>query len=194
MKRLEEKEVSPEGSNHVKLLQEENTYLREENKVNSEIIRMLSDKQNTYRCLHTSTTDTAVPEKQTLDEDTVPTKQTKTTDSWTNTDISNNKTDHASQDGNSLIISQLHHPSNEIKPKRIKANQSREICDKTKELKNLDHNHEYRNTVNKKVVTIVGDSISNGIDQSNESVCRMNLSKEELKIMQEQQQRIYTTI
>ena len=100
MKRLEEKEVSPDGSNHVKLLQEENTYLREENKVNSDIIRMLSDKQNTYRCLHTSTTDTAVPEKQTLDEDTVPTKQTKTTDSWTNTDISNNKTDHASQDGN----------------------------------------------------------------------------------------------
>ena len=107
LKRLEEKEVSPDGSNHVKLLQEENTYLREENKVNSDIIRMLSDKQNTYRCLHTSTTDTAVPEKQTLDQDTVPTKQTKATDSWTNTDISNNKTDNAPQDGNSLIISQL---------------------------------------------------------------------------------------
>ena len=61
--RLEEKEVSPKGSNHVKLLQEEITYLREKNKVKSDIIRMLSDKQNTYRCLHANTTDTAVPEK-----------------------------------------------------------------------------------------------------------------------------------
>ena len=57
---------------------------------------MLSDKQNTYRCLHTNTTDTAVPEKQTIDQDTMPTKLTKTTNSWTNTDISNSKTDHAS--------------------------------------------------------------------------------------------------
>ena len=57
---------------------------------------MLSDKQNTYRCFHTNTTDTAVPEKQTIDQDTMPTKPTKTTNSWTNTDISNSKTDHAS--------------------------------------------------------------------------------------------------
>ena len=66
-----------------------------------------------------------------------------------------------------LIISQLHHPSKEIKPKRIKENQSREICDKTKELKNLDQNHKYRNTVNKKALSIIGDSILNGIDQQN---------------------------
>ena len=54
----------------------------------------------------------------------------------------------------------------------MKENQSRKICDKTKELKNLDHNHKYRNTVIKKVVVIIGDSISNGIEQhglSNES-------------------------
>ena len=63
----------------------------------------MSDKQNAYRCLHTNTTDTAVPEKQTIDQDTIPTKPTKTTDSWTNTDISNNKTDRALQDGNSLF-------------------------------------------------------------------------------------------
>ena len=94
--------------------------------------------------------------KQIIDQDTVPTKPTKTTDSWTNRDISNKKTDHASPDRNSLIIPQLHW---------IKENQSREICDKTKELKNLDHNHKYWNTVNKKVVTIIDDSILNGIDQ-----------------------------
>ena len=86
----------------------------------SEMIRMLPDKQNTYRCLHTNTTDTAVPEKQTIDQDIIPTKRTKTIDSWTNTDISNSKTDHASQDRNSLIISQLRHPNKEIKPKRTK--------------------------------------------------------------------------
>ena len=131
----------------------------------SEMIRMLPDKQNTYRCLHTITTDTAVPEKQTIDQDIIPTKRTKTIDSWTNTDISNSKTDHASQDRNSLIISQLRHPNKEIKPKRTKKNQSREICDKTKELKNLDYNHRYRNTVNKKAVAIIGDSILNGIYQ-----------------------------
>ena len=168
-KRLEEKEASPEGNNLLKLLQEEISYLREENKVKSEIIKILSDKQNTWP---TNTTDAVVPEKQITDQDTIPTKPTKTTDSWTNTDISKNKTDHASPDGNSLIISQLHHPSKEIKPKRIKENQSREICDKTKELKNLDHSHKYRNTVNKKVVAIIGDSNLNGIDQhglSNES-------------------------
>ena len=107
-------------------------------------------QKNTYHCLHTNTADIAVPEKQTIDQDTIPTKPTKTTDSWTNTSISNNKTNHASQDGNALIISQFHHPSNEIKPKRIKEKQSREICDRTKELENLDHNHKYRITVNKK--------------------------------------------
>ena len=99
-------------------------------------------------------------------------KPTKTTDSWTNTDISNNKTDHTSQDRNSLIISQIYHPNKEIKPKRIKENQSREICEKTKEPKNLYYNHRYRNTVNKKAIAIIGDSILKGIDQhglSNES-------------------------
>ena len=44
-KRLEEKEVSPEGGNLLKLLQDETSYLRYENKVKSEIIRMLSDKK-----------------------------------------------------------------------------------------------------------------------------------------------------
>ena len=133
---------------------------------------MLSDKQNTYHSLHTNTSDAAVPEKQTIDQDIIPRKPTKTTDSWTNTDISNNKRDHPSQDRNSLIISQLHHPSKERKPKRIKENQSREICDKTKELKNLDYNHKYRNTMNKKAAAKICDSILNGVDQhglSNES-------------------------
>ena len=37
-------------------------------------------------------------------------------------------------------------------------------CDKTKELKNLDHNHTYRNIANKKAVPIIGDSILNGIN------------------------------
>ena len=49
-------------------------------------------QKNTYHCLHTNTTDIAVPEKQTIDQDTIPMKPTKTTDSWTNTNISNNKT------------------------------------------------------------------------------------------------------
>ena len=117
-KRLEEKEVSPEGSNFLKLLQEEISYLREKKKVKSEIVRILSDKENTYRCLHTNTTDKAVPEKQTIDQDTIPTRPAETTESWTNTDISNSKIGHFSQDGNSLIISQLHHPSKEIVKKR----------------------------------------------------------------------------
>ena len=43
-KRLEEMEVSPEGSNLLKLLQEAIPYVREENKVKSEIVRILSDK------------------------------------------------------------------------------------------------------------------------------------------------------
>ena len=47
----------------------------------------------------------------------------------------------------------------------MKENQSREICDKTKEIKNLDHNHKYRNTLSKKVLAIIDDSILNGIDQ-----------------------------
>ena len=123
----------------------------------SEKIRMLSDKQNNYPCLQTNATDTAVTEKQTIDQDTIPAKRIKITDSWTNTDISNNKTDHAAQDTNSLIISQLHHPNKEIKPKQIKENQSREICDKTKELKKLVHSYEYRNTINKKAGAIIGD-------------------------------------
>ena len=53
-KRSEQKEVSSEGGNLVKLLQEEITYLRDKNKVKSEIIRMLSDKQNTSLNLHTN--------------------------------------------------------------------------------------------------------------------------------------------
>ena len=98
----------------------------------SEIIRILSSKWNIYRCFHTNTTDTAVPKKQTIDQDTIPTKPTETTDSCTNTDISNKKTDHTSQDRMSLIISQLHHANKEIKPKQNKENQRREIRDKTK--------------------------------------------------------------
>ena len=43
-KRLEEKEVSPEGSNLLKLLQEEISYLRVENKVKSVIIRIPPEK------------------------------------------------------------------------------------------------------------------------------------------------------
>ena len=164
-KHFEQKEILPENNNLLKLLEGEISYLREEYKVKSEIITMLSDKQNTYRCLHTNTTDTAVSEKPTIDQDTIPTKPIKTTGTWTNMDISNNKRGHASRDGNSLIISQLHHPSKEIKPKRIKENQSREIWDKTKELKNLDHNHKYKNTANKKAVAIIGDSTLNYIDQ-----------------------------
>ena len=92
---------------------------------------MLSDKQNTYCCLHTNTTDTKVKKKN------ITTKPTKTTARWINTDISNKKRDHASEDGNSLTISQLHHLDKQIKAKLIKENQSREICDKTKELKNV---------------------------------------------------------
>ena len=72
---------------------------------------------------------------------------------------------------NQYINGTIYHPIKEIKPKRIKENQSREVCVKTKE-KILDHNHKYRNIVNKKAVTIIGDSILNGIDQhgfSNES-------------------------
>ena len=126
---------------------------------------MLSDKQNTYCCFHTNTTEAAVPEKQTIHQDIIPTKPTKTTDSWTNMDISNNKTNHTSQNGNSLIPSQRHHPSKEIKSKQIKENRSREICDKSKEFKKLDYNHKYRNTVNKKAVSIIGNSILNGINQ-----------------------------
>ena len=42
---------------------------------------MLSDKQNTYRCLHTNTMNTEVPEKQTIDQDTIVIKPTKITDS-----------------------------------------------------------------------------------------------------------------
>ena len=113
-----------------------------------------------------------ISRKTNSDQDTIPTKLTKTTDSWTNTDVWNKKAKHASEDGSSLTISQFHYPNKEIKSKRIKENQSREICDKTKELKNLDYNHKYRNTVNKKAAAKICDSILNGIDQhglSNES-------------------------
>ena len=123
-KRLEEKEVSPEGSNLLKLFQEKISYLREKNKGKSEIIKMLSDRQNTYHRLHTNTTDTR---KRNNRSRHYTNKPTKTTDSWTSTDISNNKTNHDSPDGNSLIISQLHHPSKEIMPKRIKENIQAEI-------------------------------------------------------------------
>ena len=43
-------------------------------------VKTLSSKQNTYRCLHTNTTGTAVLEKQTSDQDTIPTKPTKVED------------------------------------------------------------------------------------------------------------------
>ena len=92
-------------------------------------------------------------------------KPTKTTYSRTDTNTSNKKTDRTSHDGNLLAISQLRYPSKEIKPKQIKENQSRESCDKTKEQKNLDHNHKYINTVNKRAILIIGDSILNAIDQ-----------------------------
>ena len=124
---------------------------------------MLSDKQNTYLCLHTNRMDTAVLEKK------------------NNRSRHNNKkqqdqqkplilgiTDQASYDKNSLIISQFHHPF--INPKRMKENQNRKICDKTKELKDLDHNHKYRNIVNKKAVAIIGDSTLSGIDQHSLSI------------------------
>ena len=64
-----------------------------------------------------------------------------------------------------LTISRLHDPNKKIKSKQIKENQSREICDKTKQRKNLDHNHKYTNTVNRKAVAIMGDSILDDIDQ-----------------------------
>ena len=79
---------------------EEISYLREGSKVKLDVIRMLSDKQSTYCCFHTNTTEAAVPEKKTIDQDITPTKPTKTTDSWTNMDISNNKTNHTSKNGN----------------------------------------------------------------------------------------------
>ena len=120
LKKQGKKEGSSEGSSPVKLVQEEITYLREENKVKSEIVRMLSDKQNTFHCLHTNNRSRHY------------TNETyETTDSLPSTDKSNYNTDHASQDGNSLIFSQLH-LNKEIKPKRLKENQSREISDEKK--------------------------------------------------------------
>ena len=65
---------------------------------------MLSDKQNTYRCLHTNTTDTVVLEKQAIDQDTISTKPTNATGNCTKKDISNDKTDHAPPDRTLLII------------------------------------------------------------------------------------------
>ena len=66
-KRLEGKKVSAEVSNLLKLLQKQISYLREE-KVKSEIMRILSEKQNTCRCLHTNTTDTANTTNTTVPE------------------------------------------------------------------------------------------------------------------------------
>ena len=85
---------------------------------------MLSDKQNTYRWLHTNTTDTAVSEKHTIYY-TTPTKPTKTTDSWNNTDISNNKTDHPSQDENLLFLNFITPVKNKAKTNKRKSNQKR---------------------------------------------------------------------
>ena len=51
------------------------------NKVKSETIRMLPDRQNTSLCLHTNTTDTTVLEKQITDEATIAAKSTKSKDS-----------------------------------------------------------------------------------------------------------------
>ena len=59
--KFEEKELLTGGNNLLKLLQEEISYVREEKKVKAEIMRMLSDKQSTFLCLHTNTMDAAVP-------------------------------------------------------------------------------------------------------------------------------------
>ena len=146
-------------------MQEEITYLREiRNKKNAirqtKHLPLFERRYSGY----------GISRKTNSDQDTIPTKLTKTTDSWTNTDVWNKKAKHASEDGSSLTISQFHHPNKEIKSKRIKENQSREICDKTKELKNLDHNHN-RNTVHKKFIAFLFWMVLIYI------VCRMNLSK-----------------
>ena len=133
---------------------------------------MLSEKENTFCCLHTNATDAVVLEKQTLDQDITPTKPTKPLIVCLAQIYQIiRQVDQASQYGNSLIISQLH-LNKKIKPKRLKENQGREICDeRKKELKKLDHNHKYENAANRKAV-IIGDPMLNGIDQyglSNES-------------------------
>ena len=80
-----------------------------------------------------------------MDLDNIPTKQTKTTCSSTSTYATGHKEDLASQDENPLNLSHLD-SQKETTPKRLKENQSKVICDKTK-LKKIDHNHLYRNNV-----------------------------------------------
>lgn len=67
----------------------------------------------------------------------------------------------------------------------------RDIYNKLRELKKLDHDHIYRNIANKKVVSIIGGSILNGIDEG-------GLSNEDFKIRvknhQEATTQIYATI
>lgn len=67
----------------------------------------------------------------------------------------------------------------------------RDIYNKLRELKKLDHDHKYRNIANKKVVSIIGGSILNGIDEG-------GLSNEDFKIRvknhQEATTQIYATI
>ena len=53
------------------------------------------------------------------------------------------------------MISQLHHPSKEIKPQQINKNKSREICGETKKRKSSDRSHKCRNTVNVKAIAII---------------------------------------
>ena len=52
---------------------------------------MLSEKENTFCCLHTNTTDAVVPKKQTLDQGIIPTKPRKPLIVCLADDISNNK-------------------------------------------------------------------------------------------------------
>lgn len=67
----------------------------------------------------------------------------------------------------------------------------RDIYNKLRELKKLDHDDKYRNIANKKVVSIIGGSILNGIDEG-------GLSNEDFKIRvknhQEATTQIYATI
>lgn len=54
--------------------------------------------------MHTNTADAAVPKKKKIDQDTIPTKSTKTIDSSRNAHMSNNKAGHASQYENPLQL------------------------------------------------------------------------------------------
>ena len=49
--------------------------------------------------------------------------------------------------------------------KRKYREKSRDVRNKTRELKNLDHDHKYRDILNKNVVSIIGGSILSGIDE-----------------------------